>query len=61
MAKIYRHVRMYFYVIHAHKTISGSIQRRWYAYIPLHTVLYCLTFGHSQICGRLVFWKQILS
>lgn len=55
MAKICRHVHMYFHGIHAHKTISGSIQRCWYAYIPLHTALYSLNFVHSYSCGRLVF------
>lgn len=52
--QICAHLFLYIH-IHTYKTILGSIHRDWYAYFPLHYVLYWLLT--ICICGRLVFWE----
>lgn len=62
MAKMYRHVHMYFYVytfMHIGPSLEASTDTGMLIFL-------CTLFGAVWLlatcrCGRLVFWQQILS
>lgn len=52
---MYIPISIYAHVIYT-RGISRSIHRYWYAYFPLRTVFYCLTFSHLHR-WQVFFWE----